>query len=395
MPLNLSDIKQGKKRAKRERGASFFIFLMMLSVLVSLGALVLDGSRYFQARAQLSRGLEAAVQAGSAQGSCDEVAARAYLQRYFDNMQKISLTSVSLECAQETVMKGVVKVDGWILPELEIESLDRQITLRRNNDKLVEIAMVVDVSGSMGTGNRIADLRAGMQSFISSLPQLPSGKLKDARVAIIPFASGVIHQRMDGGVDCYNPSSLTSSPLVRAQWEAMMGAKNTEWPDKLRYGTNNVLGDGCETSQSLFLTDDATRLMESANQLDDGGSTDIELGVIWGWRAIDPRWLLYKSESAISERYGQAKKIMILFTDADAITGTQLTENGNDSLCGSIKRRNIELFTIKLGSSYASSVMQTCATSPAHYQASPSSGELKQIFNNIASKIGTKIELSL
>jgi Flp pilus assembly protein TadG len=391
-PYLIAKRRKGYQRAisrQRQSGAFVIVFLVMVSVLVPLGGLALDGSRYFQARAQLSRALEAAVQAASADEGCDSAVARQYLESYlnFESSKVLSLNTMNLECGSQNRLSASINVKGFIWPQITIHNVEALVRLSGSANP-IEISFVVDISGSMASA--ISDLRTGLTRFIERLPVDSAGQLQNAKVAIIPFSGEVLNRQLSGSVDCYRVGTGPAAALVRADWESMMGALRNGWPDRL-----SSLCSGNEQSHSLFLTGDSNQLKTHAAQLQATGTTDIELGVIWGWRALDPRWLSYKPQAARSGRYGSAKKIMILFTDADGIAAEHMTASGTNSLCGSIKSRNIEIFTIKLGSITGNSVMEQCASSPEHFQASPSSAQLDQLFDNISSKIGTKYKLSL
>ncbi|MGB1238385.1 MAG: hypothetical protein ACPG4U_09265, partial [Pseudomonadales bacterium] len=325
-----------------QRGAIYIVVLAVLAVLIPLGGLAVDGGAYFQARAQLGRALEASVQAASADGACDSAVAERYLTAYLGSSERRKLGAVSLTCGSDNTLKANLSVSGTFMRGVNIQ---QQVTLTPTGGASgpLEISIVVDISGSMS--GAIPDLRTGVARFIERLPVDNAGQLQNAKVAIIPFSGEVLNRQLNGTVDCYSPGFAPPASLNHAGWEALMGALRADWPDRL-----SGFCSADQQSHSLYLTADSNVLKTYASQLQATGTTEIELGVIWGWRALDPRWTSYKASTALSERYGNAKKIMILFTDASGISGDHLTANGSDSLCGSIKQRDIEVFTIRLGS---------------------------------------------
>lgn len=261
--------------------------------------------------------------------------------------------------------------------------------------KPVEVALVVDNSGSMGTSfdgkPAVEHLRDAMNTFIDGLPQA-AGKLQNIRLAVMPFTHLVaLHPQGESRAattrSCYegDPESFDYS---RSIWERLMigpwsqsGAD--EFPDQRE--TWSFFGDCNEQMQAHYLTDDADFIRDNLALMHATGSTSTELGLIWGWRALDPRWRQNRPESSYASPFDKSQKIIVLFSDAPGQTSVPMVLAGAgddshfDSLCGSIKARGIELFTVRLGTS-GGSTLKRCATDDSHYQATSAADEIVETF---------------
>ena len=146
------------------------------------------------------------------------------------------------------------------------------------------------------------------------------------------------------------------------------------------------------------------------------GNTEINEGLVWGWRMISPRWrgfwggtmganslpLDYKTK-------GMAKAIVLLTDGENTIsngshgsywflgngrTGSTSSSGAVDklddktlSVCTSIKNAGIYLYTIGLGSDVNTSLLKSCATAENYYFFSPSAGDLANVFNTIGDSL--------
>ncbi|MCV6587615.1 MAG: Tad domain-containing protein [Marinobacterium sp.] len=291
------------------------------------------------------------------------------------------------------------------LPGLdEIEQIRAEVFYRTTGEPAspVEVALVVDNSGSMGSSfggqPAIDHLRDAMNTFIDSLPQ-QSGKLQNIRLAVIPFTHLVaLHpQGLSAPAAerlCYegDPESFKYSRMI---WEQLMLApwstSNTpQFPDSRQ--TWSIFGDCNQQMQAHYLTDDLNFIRSNLQLMHATGATSTELGIIWGWRALDPRWRRNRPVESYAGLFGQSQKIMVVFSDAPSESSIPMVLAGPDdrshldSLCGSIKARDIELFTVRLGTS-GGSTLESCATDNDHYQATSDPTQIVNTFRDALNSI--------
>lgn len=181
------------------------------------------------------------------------------------------------------------------------------------------------------------------------------------------------------------------------------------------------------------LTNDKNHLLSEVGALvpwgDDTG-TMVHIGAAWAWRVISPEAPFTEGLPYNTEGWNKA---IILLTDGDntsirqsncrtqnggpdhsytaygyvsdegtldtsglagySARAAQAIDNENARLtevCRNIKARNVILYTIALGtsvSSTAQSLLRSCATDTSKYFASPSSAELRTVFQQIAKEL--------
>jgi len=185
------------------------------------------------------------------------------------------------------------------------------------------------------------------------------------------------------------------------------------------YNTLSTTGKGPNRycpAEVTRMTNVSTTVNTAINALGALGNTEINAGLVWGWRMISPRWrgfwggtmganslpLDYKTK-------GMAKAIVLLTDGQNTInngshgsywflghgrTGSTTYPGGVNKLnektldiCSSIKNKGIYLYTIGLGYDVNASLLKNCATAENYYFFSPSAGALANVFNTIGDSL--------
>lgn len=153
----------------------------------------------YRQKERLQAATDAAALAGARTimkgGSKDtaEAAARAYLSA---NLGTLS-AGYAIESIQVDVTKGTVRLQTKTFDRVQFAGLlgKQQVELRANAlvkgaGTSLEIALVLDNSGSMDTGTRIEDLRAAATSFVTVMDADAYAREK-VSISIVPFSSAV------------------------------------------------------------------------------------------------------------------------------------------------------------------------------------------------------------
>ena len=143
------------------------------------------------------------------------------------------------------------------------------------------------------------------------------------------------------------------------------------------------------------------------------GGTFGNLGLVWGWRVISPRWRGLWNGSAADLPLGYdtelMDKVVIMLTDGEnRFSGDDYSSYGRPdenrfgvwdeeaeldrrmaATCEAMKNQGIILYTItfQLSDSATQDLYRDCATSPDHYFNSPSNAQLQTTFNIIADQL--------
>lgn len=184
-------------------------------------------------------------------------------------------------------------------------------------------------------------------------------------------------------------------------------------------GPNNA----CVTQPLMPLNSDYKAILEKVNSLEANGTTNIMEGVAWGQRVLSPA-------APFSEGTDKAKtgteKIMIVLTDGANVFGNRPVALGSSyashgylvdgrlgisagsssdtntlmnkktlAACEEAKADGTEIYTIRLEEPDVATgtMLQECATSPAHYFDAPSRSQLDEVFRAINSRV-VKVRIS-
>jgi Flp pilus assembly protein TadG len=257
--------------------------------------------------------------------------------------------------------------------------------------KNVELAMVLDTTGSMNGQNKIDELKAAANQAIDIL--LPAGKPSLNRIALAPYSesvnAGPFAAAVSGGqsVDCV---------VERAGADAYNDVAGTSSP----VGWVNLGGGACPNQTVIPLSKDAAALKAEINTYNPGGGTAGHIGLAWGWYLISPNWSPLYPTASQPKAYDDALaiKAIILMTDG-AFNKAYFNDTSPAQaalLCEAIKTQNIKLFTIgfELGADQtARDLLSTCASDDGagvkEFYDATNGTDLSDAFKKIAGKLAS------
>lgn len=296
------------------------------------------------------------------------------------------------------------------------------------SDKKVEVAMMLDVTGSMA-GDKIEDLKDAAKAAVEAFLKDENPANPRVRMAIVPYADAVntgplahtVFAERGGstGADDVPPAlddhRSVSTPPDRCATERKLANGNPDFSDASPY-TAMVNRDDrlafCPAARLLPLTSDMRRLNRTIDDFAASGYTAGHIGVQWTRYLLSPSWagvIEAASAGSAPARFDRAKlrKIAILMTDGEfntayagvprreATRGAQggRSRNAAEEHCRQMRRDGIEIFTIgfKLRESAAKAVMKNCATPDTdtvrHYYEVSDGEALEAAFREIASNV--------
>jgi len=427
--------------------------LMGVVLMLAIGGAV-DVGRWLHARDQTIAAVDAAVLAGGRAlqtNSTDQSAAVAAAQKYYTE----NVTS-RLPIVNDTVSFAVAD-DGMGMtasgsayiktPFLRFASIDKlpliggsetefgksQIAVGGNGGENIEVAMMLDITGSMA-GQKIVDLKAAAKDLINIVVWQDQSEYT-SKVAIIPFSedvrlpsSALNKARGSGPTSCKQLKNGSSSACNNPQASGstryylspcVVERKGTQKytdsaPGSNKYAMANYTRDGkCAiptTGELLPLTSTKQTLLDKVDGFTVGGGTAGHLGTAWAWYTLSPDWSTLWPGSA-PKAYGTAelRKIAILMTDGEynteydtngvkvgssnagsAINGTSTTQAR--ALCTAMKGKGITVYTVgfEVGQTgTAADTLKQCATDPTKYYNADDGEQLKQAFRDIALKLSS------
>jgi Flp pilus assembly protein TadG len=324
---------------------------------------------------------------------------------------KLDLVAESLTLTGDGVVDtGFARVLGINKVKIAVSS-----TVIWGTNKKLEIALVLDNTGSMASSGKIEALQKASKEFIDAMKKV-SKKTGDIKVAIVPFDTHVN----------VGPSYNTASWI---DWSLMTSASGggyggTNWNGSNNYGdadddtrfdddrVNKASWTGCvidrqqpydvdDTAPSrnaatwypaencdlipvLPLTSDWNAAKSMLDKMKADGKTDLTIGLVWGWHALTPGVPLTEG-SAPSKNID---KYIVFLTDGLNTQNRWTTKAGDIDartkiVCDNIKKARIQIYTIRVMEGNQA-LLQSCASAPSMYYNVTQASQLQPVFADIA-----------
>ncbi len=209
----------------------------------------------------------------------------------------------------------------------------------------VEISMVLDISGSMSSNDRLNNLKIAARSFIDQITA--STDTSNLSISIVPYATQVnageallgkfTNADFDGLTkDEWNYShciNFIKDQFSKHTLNSDEPMERTAHFDTFTYSEGPITFPVCPTrdgSQILPLSNDAAELKAHINKLTAAGNTSIDIGMKWGSALLDPSVrnvvAALADDGVIDSEFaarptdygsGDALKIIILMSDGE------------------------------------------------------------------------------
>lgn len=459
-------------------GAVALLVAALAIPLVGFTGLSIDTARGYLLKARLSQALDAAALAGGRvffQPERDDD-----IRSYFDANfpagfmeAQLGELQISADADEGTLTVSASAVlDTTFMQVLGIETMDvAAATTVKRADRGMELSLVMDNTGSMygstGGQRKIDVMKEAAQDLINILYGERT-EISNLFVSLIPYtaAINVGSQHTDwvdsaalAGFD-YDPNGwkgcveardasgrdVTDDPpadeLFQPYYYAYHDIDNDFPPIDESEDTNTTSNGG--TGPNLGCGPPITPLTQSRGVIEDNiaamdswhrGGTTTNLGLVWGWRTISPRWrglwgaptpdempfdydepLMDKVVIILTDGYNQlysAAKSYYghnwfkdsdytshgrisegrLGTTSDFTTARNELNNRMAGICEDMKTEGVVIYTITFavannsGGDAIRDIFRACATSPGYFFDSPSADDLRATFRTIASQL--------
>lgn len=247
----LRDVVSGGRRTARfardEDGSAtvfaFFIFVIMLL----MGGLALDSMRHESERASLQATLDRAVLAAAS--ASDETQARAIIEDYFAKAGKadyllaqqngdiqVTLNSAIITArAQTTIDTYLMKLAG--VDTLGVGGLSAAEVRIPN----LEVVLVLDVSGSMSSNNKIDNLRVAAKEFVDLV--LGHSEPGSTVISVVPFSFSV-----SPPLSIYNALAVEETH----QYSTCLEFKDNDYTHATLTSGSSSLSNGIPVNQMIY-----------------------------------------------------------------------------------------------------------------------------------------------
>ena len=433
----------------RHRGGNFAVLFSLAASVLSLGVgFSVNVSQLYNAKSSLQGVVDAAVTSTARDlttGVIKEADANKSVQAFLDaNSQagilqadQIVLDKLTLDKNAKTVQADVHVDVALFFPILGMGDMKRVAasTTALYSDKTIEVAMMLDVTGSMA-GQKIKDLRAAASNAVDSFLGGQDPSKPRVRVSIVPYANSVNagqlavssvyveanaseRKQAPGNASAQLASAsprpdncATERKGVDQYSDAGPGSSMVNRDYLLSGFATNTRTAACPVAALVPLTADAATLKNVIKDLVASGGTAGHIGVQWTWYMLSESWgsVLNASQRPAKADPKKVGKYAILMTDGefnlsyfDATSvngvyndaGKEATRTAATKLCAAMRNKGIEIFTIgfKLDETNAVTTLQTCASpdtgSVKHFYQAADGVELDTAFQTIARNIET------
>lgn len=422
------------------RGSVAIVFGLSIVVLLLGAGAAIDSARVYNIRTKVQSALDAASLAGaklleSENLSDSEISATA--QKYFaSELEHIGVGQTTIANFRAVIDRTASSVTAQA--DVHIATLLAQLGGNLSSfdftptstvvykSKKIELALVVDVTGSMGASGKMDALKGAAKQLVDAL--FTASPLPGAvRVSLIPYsasvnAGGFYDAATNGGAagaytgwsgwSGWGASATDTCVVERAGAEAYTDTP----PGAGGYlGTSNVALNprySCPSPTVVPLSDLSdsavrTSFKNSIDALTPSGATAGHIGAAWGWYSVSPRWSSFWPASAQPKPASpDVMKIVILMTDGEfntsydngAVNSTNFADVGSSGyqalqLCDGMKAEDITVYTVAFMSPGNAEAMMRQCSGPANFYSAETSGDLFGAFQDIVDKL-TNLRIS-
>ncbi len=396
--------------ADRRGAVAMTVALAIVPVTVATGVAV-DVGRYLVARSKLAQAADAAALAAGTEKDPQEIERtvnRILDANFSEGFLDVQINAVEVQEDSETgsitvVTRAEMPTLVMGLAHIDTMNIETRTVVVRESAPL-EVAMVLDVTGSMRCCGKIDALKSSATDLVNIL--FGSEEVSDdLRIGVVPF-----NARVNVGND--RRDWLTSAERSKSPWKGCVESRSTavrltdETPAVEKFvRSESATGKKKKKKKKkkaktppcpprlLPLTDTRAEAEDMIDQLGASGTTRIDMGIRWGWRVLSRKWEGLWGEP---ERlpFDEVVTALIVMTDGqnvassyDEVSASEADDNVR-TLCDAIKQEGILIYTITFQAPQkADQLMSECATSPAHYFRSPTSDDLRDAFRTIAGEL--------
>ncbi|SHJ39557.1 Flp pilus assembly protein TadG [Shimia gijangensis] len=285
--------------ASDESGAivGFAVFLFL--IIVMIGGIGIDIMRSEMKRTRLQHTIDRSILAAA--DLEQERAPRDVVQDYFNKSQMEEyLASVEIEdginmrrvqaSASRPVSTNFMKMFG-------IDTLSVSASgIAEESIGAVEISLILDISGSMGSYGRLGHLKTAANQFVSDV--LSEADLGSVSISIIPYATQV--NAGEELLDQYNISTehnyshcvdFVADQFSKSDIDLTDPLDRTGHFDPWSYSEGTISSPVCPVRASsaiLPFQNNISTLQAYINGMSAGGNTSIDMGMKWGVALLDP-----------------------------------------------------------------------------------------------------------
>jgi Flp pilus assembly protein TadG len=387
-------------RFKRNaEGGVAILFALSATALLVAGGVALDYQRLSQTQAALQDSLDAALLAAATSSdyskqNLDAIIANYLLVNWTSKNPDVKLKynyTVSNDGVLTGTARAYVKTTLMALVGHTRMTVDVTSQVVRGGN-VIELALVLDTTGSMNSNNRMVALKKAATDLVKSL--IKEGG-EDVRIAVVPYADYVnVGTAYEGESWLNAPASKKS----KSAWYGCVGSRDYPLDMSDSYGGVKIpaIRDITCTNEVVRLTSQQGPLASTIESMHPSGYTYIPAGLTWGWRVLsDELPFADGTPKGVKINNKPVAKVVVLMTDGENTRSptypkhdgwnTRLSDTLTQTLCTNMKDDGITIYTVafEITGSTAKDVLESCASSPGKFFDAQSADQLASSFTSI------------
>jgi Flp pilus assembly protein TadG len=442
-----------RRMLRDQRGVAGPIIALAFTAIISSVGASIDYARAQMAQAKLSDTLDAAALAAGSIANAQPTQVISVAQNYFNvnfpqgymdaNIAPLQFVNnvqgsppiITASATIPTIFMGIVGI--------ETMTVSAHTEIAKNSGGL-ELVLVMDNTGSMA-GQKLTELKSSATELVNILFGSSAAK-DDLWIGLVPFAQAVNIGKshtswLDGTTfnwgpttwgGCVdgqgatldltdNPPTTTANKLRAYFWPS---DSNNTWitstKPTVKYSSiTSTRGPNAYCSQVVTpMTNQKSTILTGINSMVANGNTHVNLGAVWGWRMLSPRWRgLWggtMDANSLPLDYGTKNmtKVAIILTDGqntmsntDRTAYWYLSDNKLGStnstkavaeldkrtlaVCNAMKAKGIVVYTLlyDLNDTKIASLYTQCASKPDYFFNSPTYATLHNAFQTIGDSL--------
>lgn len=445
-------VRSMKAYAKEQAGVVAVVFGIMVPVIIGAVGISIDVAQSYLVRDRLTHAVDAAALAAAASSTDDpdEIEARVndFIEANYPP-DKVGFTvDINVDPGVDTLgVNATARLETSFMKLFGVETIDVYVeTEVRREVKAIEVALVMDVTGSMSTNNNIGALRTAATNFVNVMFER-TNDLNYLKIGLVPFSTsvnvgpygvGLTPGGQNYGLPFVDLSDIdgASNRVYYDQFSYNAGytANRMKWggcvlegayPDDVedhdgpwkpyrycRNSSDDVVCDSnnanskpnyvCPRSTILPLSNNKNELLSHIQTLEASGNTYVNIGLVWGLRVLSPDFPFMEGVEWADPNW---KKAVILMTDGENqahpyysaygrsstanMTNTKLNNRVLD-VCDELKAKGTLVYTITFYSNISNStknIYKQCATQPSMWYDAPTQAKLIEVYGAIAKEL--------
>ena len=282
--------------------------------------------------------------------------------------------------------------------------------------KKLELALVLDNTGSMGSSGKMAALKSAAHNLLATL-KTAAKKDGDIKVSIIPFATdanvgtGYVNADWIDWTDWESKNGNCSNTYYNSKNSCVYHGyswtpdPHSNWNGCVwdRDQNNDVMNTApvAGVSSTMFpahqasacpasmmsLSYDWTALNSKVDAMSPSGNTNITIGLAWGWQTLSTVGPFATAAPPAAD----LDKVIVVLTDGDNTQNRWTSSSSSidprtQQVCDDIKDDNIKIYTVRVVNGNAA-LLQNCATKPDMYYDVQQADQLENVFSSIAQNL--------